>query len=130
MLSIGDTTDIDFRNAEIKPVTLKQKQKGRRAPTRIVPVPSNLIGEIASYIAIYIETRARSSSLLRSKFYEQAKIAGTPKELGHPHTLRHSRAIEFLKAGVYNCAGSIGSCLSDYYSHITEDIRPGGKEHT
>jgi len=68
----------------------------------------------------------------RRKFYELAKVACIPKELGHPHILRHSRAIELLKAGVpvTIVQGSIGSCLSDNYSYIPADIRAGGKEHT
>ena len=31
---------------------------------------------------------------------ELAEEAGIPKELGQPHILRHTRAIELLRAGV------------------------------
>ncbi|CAD7775508.1 Tyrosine recombinase XerD [Candidatus Methanoperedenaceae archaeon GB37] len=33
-------------------------------------------------------------------FYERAKEADIPKDLAHPHILRHTRAIELLRAGV------------------------------
>ncbi len=106
VLSIDDRTDIDFRNAEIKLITLKQKHKKtrRRPPTRIVPVPSILTNEIANYIATYPAMRGKIFHLaqgnFRRKFYELAEIAGIDRELAHPHILRHSRAIELLRAGV------------------------------
>ena len=36
----------------------------------------------------------------RKTFYRLSKDAGIPKDLGHPHILRHSRSIEILRAGV------------------------------
>ena len=36
----------------------------------------------------------------RKTFYRLAKEAGIPKDLGHPHVLRHSRSIEVLRTGV------------------------------
>ena len=54
------------------------------------------------------------------------------KELSHPHILRHSRAIELLKAGVpcYDSPKYTGPCLSDNNGNLFADIRPGGKEYT
>ena len=106
VLLIDDTTDIDFRNAEIKLTTLKRHNKSRkkRNTTRIVPVPANVTSEIATYIAEFPEMRGKVfkiyQSNFRRKFYELARKAGIPKDLGHPHILRHTRAIELLRAGV------------------------------
>ncbi|MEA2067072.1 MAG: site-specific integrase, partial [Thermotogota bacterium] len=109
VLLIDDTTDIDFRNAEIKLTILKRHNKSRkngkkRNTTRIVPVPANVTSEIATYIAEYPHMRGKVfkiyQSNFRRKFYELAKKAGVPKDLGHPHILRHTRAIELLRAGV------------------------------
>jgi len=104
VLSIDDRTDIDFRNAEIKLVTLKRHNPRKRKSTRIVPVPASVISEIATYLAKFPEQRGRVFKLdqgnFRRVFYERAKEAGIPKDLAHPHILRHTRAIELLRAGV------------------------------
>lgn len=81
VLSIDDRTNIDFRNTEIKLITLKQKRKmdRRRLPTRIIPVPVNLIAEISNYIASYLQPRGKTFKLAQSnfrrKFHEMAAIA-------------------------------------------------------
>jgi molybdate transport system regulatory protein len=57
VLSLNPGTDIDYRNGELKLLTLKQKRitdkvgkhKKQRAPSRIVPVASNVIAEISNY---------------------------------------------------------------------------------
>ncbi len=36
----------------------------------------------------------------REMFRKTAEEAGIPKEMSHPHVLRHSRAIELLRAGI------------------------------
>ena len=104
VLSIDDRTDIDFRNAEIKLVTLKRHNSRRRNSTRIIPVPASVISEIATYLAEFPEQRGRVFKLdqgnFRRVFYERAKEAAIPKDLAHPHILRHTRAIELLRAGV------------------------------
>jgi len=109
VLLIDDTTDIDFRNAEIKLTILKRHNKSRkngkkRNTARIVPVPANVTSEIATYIAEFPGMRGKVfkiyQSNFRRKFYELAREAGIPKDLGHPHILRHTRAIELLRAGV------------------------------
>lgn len=97
---INDRTDIDFRNCEVRIKTLKQK-KGQY---RIVPVPAELISEIARYIAEYPEMKGRVFALnqanFRKKYYEISAKANIAKERSHPHILRHTRAIELLRAGV------------------------------
>ncbi len=101
-LNIDDAIDIDFRSSDIKLVTLKQHK--RKNPSRIVPVPPNVVSEIAIYLSTYPNMRGKvfklQQSNFRRKFYELAKVAGIPKELGHPHILRHSRAIELLRADI------------------------------
>ena len=104
VLSIDDRTDIDFRNAEIKLVTLKRHNSRRRNSTRIIPVPASVTSEIATYLAEFPEQRGRVFKLdqgnFRRVFYERAKEADIPRDLAHPHILRHTRAIELLRAGV------------------------------
>lgn len=101
VLSINDSTDIDFRNYEVKLITLKQKQNR----FRIVPLPSKAISELTVYLTQYpylkgmvfasIDQRA-----FRRIFVGLCKKADIPEKLSHPHILRHTRAIEMLKAGV------------------------------
>jgi molybdate transport system regulatory protein len=104
VLLIDDTVDIDFRNSEIRLITLKRHNKKKKSITRIVPVPDKVISEIARYIAEYPKMRGKVFKLhqsnFRRKFYELAEKAHIPKNLAHPHILRHSRAIELLRAGV------------------------------
>lgn len=105
VLNIDDTIDIDFRNAEIKLTTLKRHNKNKnKKPSRIVPVPANVISEIATYLAEHPEMRGKAFKLqqsnFRAKFYKLSKEAQIPKGLDHPHILRHTRAIELLRAGV------------------------------
>ena len=104
VLKIDDTTDINFREAEIKLITLKRHNPKKKNHSRIIPIPSNVIAEIATYIAEFPEQRGKIFKLdqgnFRKVFYARAEEAMIPKPLAHPHVLRHTRAIELLKAGV------------------------------
>ena len=104
VLQINDQTDIDFRQAEIKLITLKKHNPEKKNHTRIIPVPSNVIAEIATYLAEFPEQRGKIFKLdqgnFRRVFYARAEEAMIPRNLAHPHILRHTRAIELLKAGV------------------------------
>jgi len=105
VLLLDDTTDTDFRNAEIRLITLKRHYNSRKKNhTHIVPVPANVMAEVATYLAEFLEQRGRIFKLdqgnFRRAFYERAKEANIPKDLAHPHILRHTRAIELLRAGV------------------------------
>ncbi len=118
VLSLNPDTDIDYRNGELRLVTLKQHTpKGRngkkRAPTRIIPVPANVISEISNFrlqVSQYVAKGDISNNdgnpfqldpaTIRKTFYKLAAEAGIPKDAGHPHILRHSRSIELLRAGV------------------------------
>ncbi len=99
-LLIDDTQDIDYRNYEIKILTLKL----RRRTIRTVPVPPQVVAEILRYLAEFPDQRGKvfrvQQGNFRRMFYELAQKANIPKHLGHPHVLRHTRAIEMLKAGV------------------------------
>ena len=96
--------DIDFRNSEIRLITLKRHNPKKKGQYRIVPVPSNLTNEIANYIVEYPHMRDKVFKVDRSNFNkvfkERCLQAGIPRDLAHPHILRHTRAIELLRAGV------------------------------
>ena len=96
--------DIDFRNAEIRLITLKRHNLKKKGTYRIIPVPANLTGEIASYIAQYPHMKDKAFKVDRSNFNKVFKElcieSNIPKEMAHPHILRHTRAIELLRAGV------------------------------
>ncbi|MEM0054393.1 MAG: site-specific integrase, partial [Nitrososphaeria archaeon] len=101
VLNIDDITDIDYRNNEIKLITLKQRQR----VFRIVPMPPEIISQVAVYTSQYPQMRGRVfksvfGSAFRRTFFKISISAGIPKELSHPHILRHTRAIELLRAGV------------------------------
>ena len=65
---------------------------------------ASVTSEIATYLAEFPEQRGRVFKLdqgnFRRVFYERAKEADIPKDLAHPHILRHTRAIELLRTGV------------------------------
>ncbi len=99
-----DYGDIDFRNAEIRLITLKRHNPKKKGAYRIIPVPANLTGEIASYIAQYPHMKDKAFKVDRSNFNkvfkELCQESNIPKDLSHPHILRHTRAIKLLRAGV------------------------------
>ena len=100
VLRIADRTDIDMRSHEINIVTLKQKKN----KYRIVPVPKDLILEYSRMIAEYPDIRGNAYKLIdtnvKKAFIEVGDRAGIPRELAHPHVLRHTRAIELIRASM------------------------------
>lgn len=111
-------SDIDFRNAEVKLITLKRHNPKKKNQYRIIPIPSNVVAEISSFI-VFAQNQVKGHfknekeftkymdnlfALKRGNFYktfnERCKEAGIPDELAHPHILRHTMAIELLRAGV------------------------------
>jgi molybdate transport system regulatory protein len=100
VLHINDTTDIDFRNSEIRVITLKQRKKS----LRIVPIHTKAISELMIYLSQYPDMKGKIFALTGRAFQlafktvcQRAKI---PQQLSHPHILRHTRAIELLRSGV------------------------------
>ncbi len=97
---IDDSTDISFRECEIRLKTLKQK----RNIQRVVPVPPEVIAEIARYLAEYPSMKGKIFKLdvtnFKKKFHELALKAGISREKSHPHVLRHTRAMELLRSGI------------------------------
>ena len=104
VLQINDSVDVDFREAEIRIVNLKRHNPKRKGEKRQVPVPFELIAEIAKAWAEYPELKGNLFKLdpsnFRKCFLARCRKAGIPRELSHPHVLRHTRAIELLRAGV------------------------------
>ncbi len=96
--------DIDFRNTEIRLITLKRHNPKKKGSYRIIPVPGNVTAEAANYLAQYPYMKDKIFSINRSNFYkvfqERCIESNIPKEMAHPHILRHTRAIELLRAGV------------------------------
>jgi len=104
VLQIDDSVDVDFREAEIRILNLKRHNPRHKGQKRQVPVPAELIAEIAKAWAEYPELRGKlfklDASNFRKCFLARCREAGIPRELSHPHVLRHTRAIELLRAGV------------------------------
>ncbi|MGV8074111.1 MAG: tyrosine-type recombinase/integrase [Syntrophobacteraceae bacterium] len=102
ILSIDDTVDIDFRQGEIR-ITLTEEPTVRRT-ARSVPVPGDVLSDIIAYLSEFPNMRGRVLALdqgnFRREFYRRAEEANIPRGLSHPHILRHTRAMELLRAGV------------------------------
>jgi molybdate transport system regulatory protein len=83
VVDINDTVDIDFRASDIRLVTLKRRHE---KPKRIVPVPSQVIFEIATYLADFPDMRGKvlavDANNFRKVFYQMAKDAKLLKEEG------------------------------------------------
>jgi len=111
VLIVNDASDIDFRAAEVKLTTLKQRKmtsqgrgRQRSTPVRLVPVPSSVMAELGTYLAQFSDQRGKVFKLdqgnFRKVFYERCTEAGIPQGLNHPHVLRHTRAIEMTRMNV------------------------------
>ena len=100
VVKIDDSCDIDWRRGEIRIQTLKKK----KTAIRTVFVPDVVLTEISRYLAEWSEMRGRIFRVHPRHFWrcfkERAKEAGIKEGLDHPHILRHSRAVEMIKAGV------------------------------
>ena len=99
-LSVNDERDLDFRRCEVVLPSLKRRRRSRRT----VPLPGNVVAEFGRLLASWPELRGnlfrRHRSTVFKVFRARAEEAGIPEELAHPHILRHTRAIELLRAGV------------------------------
>ncbi len=110
--------DIDFRNAEVRLITLKRHNPKKKGQYRIIPIPATVVAEISNFMMFAQRDVAKVFknkktfekkmnnlfAVYRNNFFttfqERCQEANIPKELSHPHILRHTRAIELLRAGV------------------------------
>ena len=94
--------DIDSYGLTIKILTEKQRNKRSKPVFRIIPISSELSNELASYILHYNITN-RLFNFSRQRAFQiikqVAKQAGITKPV-HPHTLRHSFAVNCISQGV------------------------------
>jgi molybdate transport system regulatory protein len=102
VLRIDDATDIDFRQSEIRIVS--PGSYPRKLVLRVIPVPLEVIERVLDYLSEFPAMRGRVFALdqgnFRREFYRRAEEAEIPRQYSHPHILRHTRALELLKAGV------------------------------
>ncbi|MCE5244976.1 MAG: site-specific integrase [Syntrophobacteraceae bacterium] len=100
VLRIDDTVDIDFRHGEVSLMGGSSDAQGQR----IVPVPGEVLARVIDYLLEFPLMQGKVFALdqgnFRREFYRRSEEAQIPRELSHPHILRHTRAIELLKAGV------------------------------
>lgn len=102
ILRVDDSADIDFERQEIY-ISNRPHESPKRL-RRSIPVPSQLITLVQEYLSEFPIMRGRVFALdqgnFRREFYRRAEEANIPRELSHPHILRHTRALEMVRAGV------------------------------
>lgn len=103
VLNIDESRDIDFKNSTVRLITLKRNQK-KKGQYRIVPIPDRLISEYLRFIKLYPDVETKVFKIKRNNFFVTFKKlclkAKIPENIAHPHVLRHTRAIELLRAGI------------------------------
>ncbi len=104
VLAVDDVRDLDFREAMVRLPTLKRHHPRKRKIFRQVPLPPMVFGEVGRVLAEFPSLRGTLFRCHRSSvfryFKARAEEAGLSPQLAHPHVLRHTRAIELLRAGV------------------------------
>lgn len=102
ILRLDDSTDIDFNHFEVH-ISGAVPAEARHS-SRTIPVPGEVVLGVLGYLDEFPGMRGRVFALdqgnFRREFYRRAGEAEIPRQLSHPHILRHTRAIELLKAGV------------------------------
>jgi len=103
-IAVDDTRDVDFRNGDVVLPTLKRHGKSKGKVKRTDPLSANVFAEWGKLLAQFPELRGKLFKLHHSTvfltFQKLAEKAGLASELRHPHILRHTKAIELLRAGV------------------------------
>jgi len=89
----------DLTAREMEVITLKQKNGNGRPPRRVIPLPAVLTKALAEYSQGSYPCSMDTSNF-RKFFKARCLAAGIPARLAHPHSLRHFRARELLRAGV------------------------------
>ena len=101
---INDQADIDFRAGDITMDILKRHNPKRKNARKIVSVPLAAVNELARYLAQYPGMKGNAFAVNRSNFFrifgKLCRKAGIPARLAHPHVLRHTRALELVRANV------------------------------
>jgi molybdate transport system regulatory protein len=71
---------------------------------KMVSVPLQAVNELARYLAQYPDMKGKVFRVNRSNFFRvfQKLVldCGISETLAHPHVLRHTRALEMIRAGV------------------------------
>jgi integrase len=101
---IDDQADVDYRSADVTLAVLKRHNPHKKNMRKMVSVPPLAVKKLARYLAQYPEMKGKAFSVDRSNFFVIFKKltleCGFPKTLAHPHVLRHTRAMEMVRAGV------------------------------
>ncbi len=104
VLSVDDTRDMDWRESEVRILNLKRHNPGKRNQYRQVPIPASVCAELSRLLVVHPELKGKLFRMDRTTFFRMfrklSEKAGLPPEKRHPHVLRHSRAVELLRAGV------------------------------
>ncbi len=104
VLQVDDVRDVDFREALVTLPTLKRHSPRKKGLKRSIPIPAHFLGEMGRILAEFPSLRGQLFRCHRSTVYRcfraRAQEAKLPANLCHPHVLRHTRAIELLRAGV------------------------------
>ncbi|MEM4134679.1 MAG: site-specific integrase [Candidatus Micrarchaeia archaeon] len=103
VLNIDESRDLDYKNSTVRLITLKRTGK-KKGQFRIIPIPDRLISEYLRTIKIFPSLEGKVFKIARNNFFNIFKDlcikAGIPEDIAHPHVLRHTRAIELLRAGI------------------------------
>jgi len=101
---IDDQVDVDFRSADVTLAILKRHNPKKKNMRKMVSVPLQAVSKLARYLARYPEMKGKAFSVDRSNFFRLFQKltldCGFSKTLAHPHVLRHTRALEMVRAGV------------------------------
>ena len=102
VLRVDDASDIDYEGCEVR-IAVRMPAAMRQA-LRTVPLPPDVVASVLDYLNEFPAMQGRVFALdqgnFRREFYRRAEEARIPRPLSHPHILRHTRAIEMLRAGV------------------------------
>jgi molybdate transport system regulatory protein len=101
---IDDQVDVDFRSGDVTLAVLKRRNPNKQNMRKMVAVPLQAVNELARYLAQYPEMKGKVFKVNRSNFFRVFQTlsieSGIPGTLAHPHVLRHTRALEMIRAGV------------------------------